>query len=376
MRMDKRQEGREIRSMTAVEMLTVPVEVANSSYEVRIGDGILSDCGEMIRALHRPGRVAVVTDTNVAQIHLPAVIVSLENAGLDPVVIAVEAGETSKRLECVGTICDAMIAANLDRNALLVALGGGVVGDLAGFAAAVYFRGIPFVQIPTTVVAQVDSSVGGKTGVNAPGGKNLIGSFHQPSLVIADPTTLLTLPAREYHEGFAEVVKHAVIRDAEMLAVLDPVDRSGLTALIARNVRIKAAIVAADERETTGERALLNFGHTIGHAIEQTGGYGRFLHGEAISIGLHAALRLSVRRAGLPVSECERVVARLRDFQLPVTIPTDLKTDDLIIAMGRDKKFVTGAVRFVLTRQLGSAFVSADVTVAEIAAVIDELRKH
>jgi 3-dehydroquinate synthase len=360
--------------MSASEPVTVEVRLARAPYCVRVGGGILAACGGMIRALHAGNRVAVVTDANVAAIHLPVVMESLAAAGFEAVAITVEAGETSKRLECAGQVCDAMIAAGLDRSALLVALGGGVVGDLAGFVAAIYYRGIPCVQIPTTVVAQVDSSVGGKTGVNAPGGKNLIGAFHQPSLVIIDPLTLGTLPARDYNEGFAEIIKHAVIRDAEMLAVLDPGERAGLAGLIARNVRIKAAIVAADERETGGERALLNFGHTIGHAIEQAAGYGRFRHGEAVSIGLRGALLLSVHRAGLAQADCDRVVRVLEAFQLPVRVPEDLATADILRAMGRDKKFVGGKVRFVLTARLGSAFLASDVTTEEIEAVVGELR--
>ncbi len=257
---------------------------------------------------------------------------------------------------------------------MLIALGGGVVGDLAGFVAAIYYRGIPYVQIPTTVVSQVDSSVGGKTGVNASGGKNLLGAFHHPVLVLADPATLLTLPDREFNEGFAEIIKHAAIRDSEMLDILDPARRDGLADLIARNVGIKARIVVADEKEITGERALLNFGHTIGHAIEQAAGYGRFLHGEAISIGLHAALRLSVEKAGLSEAEAEKVVAALEAFQLPTRIPSDLETDALMEAMGHDKKFESGQVRFVLLERLGSAFLSSSVTAGEIRVILENLK--
>ena len=262
-----------------------------------------------------------------------------------------------------------MISAGLDRSSAVVALGGGVVGDLAGFVAAIYYRGIPYIQIPTTIVAQVDSSVGGKTGVNAAGGKNLIGAFHQPRLVIADTSTLATLPAREFNEGFAEVIKHAAIRDFTMLDALDD-----LPALIARNVAIKAAIVAEDELETKGLRALLNFGHTIGHGIENAAGYGRYLHGEAISLGLVAACRLSVEKAGLDPAARDRIFSALARYKLPLSLPPDVETKAIVSALQKDKKFHGGSVRFVLLRQPGDAFVSGDVTEADITRQIEALR--
>lgn len=356
------------------EMLTVDVPLERAGYAVWIGDGLLAHLGERIRPFHAGGAVALVTDETVGSIHGAAAMNSLKEAGHDPVRIDVPAGEASKRMEMVAHVCDRMIEAGLDRKALVVALGGGVVGDLAGFVAGIYYRGVPYVQVPTTIVAQVDSSVGGKTGVNAPGGKNLIGVFHQPVTVIADTSTLATLPDREFREGFAEVIKHAAIRDPEMLDLLDPTRRDGLAELIARNVGIKARIVAADERETTGERALLNFGHTVGHAIEQAAGYGRLLHGEAIAIGIHAALRLSIAKAGLPEKEAARVLAALEAFELPARIPADLATDEILAAMAKDKKFEAGGIRFVLLERLGSAFVSAAVTADDVRAVVDELR--
>jgi 3-dehydroquinate synthase len=363
------------------EILTVNVPLAEAAgqpgagpYSVWIGDGLLAHAGEKIRPLHRGSKVAVVTDSNVAPIYADVVMDSLRDAGLEPALIVVEAGEASKRMEVVSQVIDAMIAAGLDRKAMLVALGGGVVGDLAGFVAAIYYRGIPYVQMPTTVVSQVDSSVGGKTGVNAPGGKNLIGAFHHPALVLADTMALRTLPDREFNEGVAEIIKHAAIRDPEMLDLLDPAQREGLADLMARNVAIKARIVAADERETTGERALLNFGHTVGHGIEQAAGYGEFLHGEAVSIGLCAALRLSVEKAGLPEAEAARVVAALEAFQLPTRIPAGLTTDAIMAALLRDKKFESGQVRFVLLERLGSAFVSGAVTLDDVRATVESLR--
>lgn len=355
-------------------MLTVDVALERTPYTVWIGDGLLAHCGGKIRPLHAGGKVAVVTDSHVAPIYAGAVMQSLAGEGFEPVLITVPAGESSKSMAIAARVADEMIAAGLDRKSLLVALGGGVVGDLAGFVAAIYYRGIPFVQIPTTVVSQVDSSVGGKTGVNAPGGKNLIGAFHHPLLVLADPATLLSLPEREFNEGFAEIIKHAAIRDDAMLGLLDPEKKSGLAPLIARNVAIKARIVEADERETTGERALLNFGHTVGHAIEQAAGYGRFLHGEAISIGLHAALRLSVSKAGLAEADAARILAALDAFRLPTRVPADLETTTLLDAMQRDKKFDAGKVRFVLLERPGVAFVSNSVTIEDIRGVVDSLR--
>jgi 3-dehydroquinate synthetase len=231
------------------------------------------------------------------------------------------------------------------------------------------------VQIPTTVVAQVDSAIGGKTGVNAREGKNLIGSFHQPAVVIADPATLRTLPKREFNEGMAEVIKHAVIRDAAMLLNLERAVASDLPALIVRNQRIKSRIVAEDEFERLGVRALLNFGHTIGHAIENAAGYGRYLHGEAISLGIAAAIRLSANKAGLSAEEAEMVLEALRAFDLPVRLPEEIPTNDLMKTLSKDKKFEAGSIRFVLTKKLGNAFVSKEVGEEDIRTAIEEIRK-
>ena len=347
----------------------VSVGLSRSPYKVLIGAGALQSSGGLIASVVKPGRCVVVTDSNVAPLYADAVEASLSRAGFLPVRVTVPAGESSKALSQVGAICDAMIEAGLDRSSLLVALGGGVIGDLAGFAAAVYYRGIPYIQIPTTIVSQVDSSVGGKTGVNAAGGKNLIGSFHQPKLVIADTETLRSLPARELNEGFAEVIKHAAIRDPDML---DALDVSPM--LVARNVAIKAAIVAEDEFETKGLRALLNFGHTIGHGIEAAAGYGKLLHGEAISLGLLAACRLSVRKAGLTEAEAARVSSALAAFDLPARLDSSIETDAVFTAIMKDKKFAAGSVRFVLLRSLGDAYVSSDVTPEDIRTAIEELR--
>jgi 3-dehydroquinate synthase len=341
----------------------VAVETSSARYVALVGEGLLAQLPELIltRTTLR-GRCAVITDDRVAPHYLEVVRDGLEKAGFGVHAVVVPAGEKSKSMARVAECCDAMIAAGLDRASFVVALGGGVVGDLAGFVAAIYYRGIPFVQVPTTIVAQVDSSVGGKTGVNAPGGKNLLGAFHQPALVVADPRTLRTLPEREFREGFAEVVKHGIIRDAALLDLIQPGARENLTELIARNIGIKAAIVAADERELSGQRALLNFGHTIGHAIENAAGYGEWFHGEAVSLGMVAALRLSRELVGL--SEAEE--NRCRQLLVELGLPTDLShlppVEELLVAMRKDKKFVGGLPRFVLTPRLGEALVSEAVT--------------
>jgi 3-dehydroquinate synthase len=271
------------------------------------------------------------------------------------------------------TICDRMIEAGLDGSSFVVAVGGGMVGDLAGFVAAIYHRGIPCVQVPTTLLAQVDSSIGGKTGVNTAAGKNLIGAWHQPALVISDVDTLETLPPRELRQGFAELIKHAVIRDAEMFERLQRFNRADLQALIRRNVEIKAWVVAADEREKTGERALLNFGHTIGHAIEWAGNYRDFLHGEAISLGMVAAAGISVRKAGLSEAERERIVRTLEAFELPTRLPSDFPKEKILGAVPRDKKFAGGEVRFVVVPAIGSARLVTDVKMADIRAAVETL---
>jgi 3-dehydroquinate synthase len=362
--------------MSSARSTNPPVEVevplARSPYKVLVGPGLLRESGSLIAGILKPARCALVTDTHVARLHAEPLEISLREAGFDPVRITIPAGESSKSFEQTAKICDAMIDAGLDRTSVLVALGGGVVGDLAGFAAAIYYRGIPCVQIPTTIVAQVDSSVGGKTGINAPGGKNLIGAFHQPRLVIADTDTLRTLPPREFHEGFAEIIKHAAIRDPAMLKADDSLD--GIASLIARNVAIKAAIVAEDEFETKGLRAFLNFGHTIGHGIENAAGYGRLLHGEAISLGLVAACRLSVEKSGLPQSAADQILAALARHRLPDKLPADISTESILAALRKDKKFHAGAIRFVLLRNLGDPYVSDAIGVSDMERAIEALR--
>lgn len=355
--------------------IEVPVEIPGAACRVMVGPGLIARAGALCTEAGLHGKCAVITDENVGKLHSAAVLESLRAAGFDPTLLAVPSGEKSKSMAAAETLIDGMLAAGLDRGSFVVALGGGVIGDLAGFVAAIYQRSTPFVQVPTTIVAQVDSSIGGKTGVNAKAGKNLIGAFHQPRLVLADTDTLATLPDREYREGFAEVIKHAAIRDAEMLDVIDPkAPRESLAPLIARNIAIKAVIVAEDEKERSNTRALLNFGHTVGHAIENVAGYGELLHGEAISIGLAAALVISQKKSGLSAQDADRIRTKLSSFGLPLTLPAHLGTDALLSAAAKDKKFSGGKIRFVVMPRLGEASVAEDVTAQDLRETIEAIR--
>ena len=282
-------------------------------------------------------------------------------------------GEGAKSIAQAGALCEQLSVAGLDRSSFLVSLGGGVIGDLTGFVASIFLRGIPYVTAPTTLLAQVDGCIGGKTGVNSSAGKNLIGSFHHPALVVIDTGTLRSLPDRIWHEGFAEVIKHGIIRDAELFDSLAACERDHPEELVERNVRIKAAIVAADEREQNGTRSLLNFGHTIGHAIEYASGYGNLLHGEALSLGIVAATHVSVRRAGLSLGECEKISAALRAHHLPTALPPNFAREKIFTALPRDKKFENGRVRFVVAHAIGRASVSEEVTMEDLQAAVAAL---
>jgi len=297
----------------------------------------------------------------------------MTRADYRPTLITIPAGEKSKYLNNAGGVCNRMIAADLDRESFVIGLGGGVIGDISGFVAAIFHRGIPHVQIPTTLLAMVDSSIGGKTGVNTRAAKNLIGAIHHPTLVIDDVDVLKTLPRREFNQGFAEIIKHAIISDAEMFAALKNVDLENLTPLIRRNIEIKSRIVAKDEDDRTGERAILNFGHTVGHAIERAGDYQEFLHGEAISLGIVAACDVSIKRSALPRDQRNAVVDLLRRFDLPTHLPPNFPREKIFEAMPFDKKFESGEVRFVVTPRIGSAHLSSDVTMEDIREAVDQL---
>ena len=320
---------------------------------------------------------AIVSDGNVASLFVDAVAKSLRSAGFRPTLITIPAGENSKTLKQASAICDRMIAAGLDRTSFVVGLGGGMIGDISGFVAAIYHRGIPHVQIPTTLLAMVDSSIGGKTGVNTRDGKNLIGAFHQPSLVIDDLNVLKTLPRRQFNQGFAEIIKHAVIADPKMFRMLQSWKKSAtppaLQRLIERNIQIKSRIVAKDERDKTGQRALLNFGHTVGHAIERAGNYRKFLHGEAVSIGIVAACAISVKRAGLPPNQGAAIVELLGRFGLPTRLSSKFPRRKILDALKFDKKFEGGKIRFVVAPAIGEAYVADNVTVDDIREAVKSL---
>ena len=299
------------------------VNLGPRSYTVQVGKDLLRGMGAEISKRFQGTKVAVITDSNVGPLYAEKVLKSLSEAGKQPTLITVPAGEGSKSLSWLESICNEMAKAGLDRKSFAVALGGGVIGDLAGFAASVYQRGIPYVQVPTTVLSQVDSSVGGKTGVNLTDAKNMVGTFHQPAHVFADIDTLESLPKREWNEGFAEIIKHGAIKDLSLFDAIEAVaaGKGDLGALIRRNISIKAAVVESDEHELIGKRALLNFGHTIGHAIESAAGYGKLLHGEAISIGLNAASWLSTQISGLTSLQHERIRALPQGLRSPADRP-------------------------------------------------------
>ena len=355
--------------------ISAKIDLKDNAYEVIVSKGILNDCGNYISNLEIGNKCAIISDSNVAPLYASKVSESLANNNIKSELIVVDAGESSKSLESVEKICRKMIKTGHDRHVFVIALGGGVIGDLAGLVASVFFRGVPFIQIPTTIVSQVDSAVGGKTGVNTPEGKNLIGSFYHPKIVITDTLTLSSLPEREFNEGFAEVIKHAAIRDKSMFEDIMSVEGyENLDELILRNVEIKARIVEQDEKELSGLRAHLNYGHTIGHAIETAGGYGKFLHGEAISLGLIGANKISSQKSNLSDSENEIIIKALKKFNLPTQLDDSVSTQSLIDIMKSDKKFKNGKIRFVILNKLGEAELSEDVSEADISLAIEALR--
>jgi 3-dehydroquinate synthase len=345
-------------------MQTLSLALGERSYPIHIGAGLLDQAA--CYAPVRGKRVAVVTNPVVQALYLARVQAAIVQAGGESVPVIVEDGEQAKAWPSLDRVFDALLAARLGRDALIVALGGGVIGDLAGFAAAVYQRGIPFLQVPTTLLAQVDSSVGGKTAINHARGKNMVGAFHQPLAVIADVATLDTLPDRELRAGIAEVIKHGLVLDLELLAWLEQNverllarDRAALAHAVRRSCELKAAVVADDEREA-GRRAILNFGHTFGHAIEAGVGYGEWLHGEAVAAGMVMAAELSARAGTLRRRDAERAKALIARAGLPVQGPK-LAVERYLELMQVDKKAAGGRVRFILLEGLGSATQRSDV---------------
>jgi 3-dehydroquinate synthase len=351
---------------------SIPVDLGARAYEVLLGPGLLEDAGARLRPLARRDRVAVVSDQTVWGLHGPRLTAALERAGLAVHPVVLPPGEQTKSFSGLETLCDALLGLELDRGDLIVAFGGGVIGDLAGFAAAIYKRGADFVQIPTTLLAQVDSSVGGKTAIDTPRGKNLIGAFHQPRLVLADLDVLSTLPDREMRAGYAEVLKYGLLGDRSFFAWLEANagavlarDPAALARAVARSVEMKAEIVIADEREA-GRRALLNLGHTFAHALEAETGYGEaLLHGEAVGLGSAMAFRFSAAEGLCSPDDADRAVAAIAASGLPSRL-SDLSgrtfaAQALLRHMAQDKKAEGGRLTFILVRALGEAFVARDV---------------
>ena len=352
---------------------TLTVELGRRSYPILIGDGVLSDGALLAR--HVPARdVLIVSNTTVAPLYLDALERALSPRR--PVATLLPDGESYKTLDTVARILDVLVANRFGRDCVVVALGGGVVGDMAGFAASVYQRGVAFVQVPTTLLAQVDSAVGGKTGVNHPGGKNLIGAFHQPTAVLADTDTLATLAPRELRAGLAEVIKYGLIRDAGFFAWLEAQtdallagDRDALAHVILRSCQIKAEIVGRDEFEH-GERALLNFGHTFGHAIEAATGYGRWLHGEAVAAGMVMAARMSCESGLIDAATLARISALIERMGLPTRVE-GVSAEAMLEGMRMDKKVLEGQIRLVLLRGIGEGFVTAEYDPQRLKRTLD-----
>lgn len=354
-------------------MQTVRVDLRERSYPIHIGRGLLESVGGRLQELRCARKVAVISNTVVGPLYVPKIEGSLRDAGFTPTAIELPDGEEHKNFAWLTFLYDRMIDAGLERNSAVVALGGGVVGDMAGFAASTYLRGVPFVQVPTTLLAQVDSSVGGKTGVNHVAGKNLIGTFYQPRFVLIDIDTLRTLPRREFLAGLTEVIKYGVILDAELFALIErelkailALDAEVLTEVIRVCCTLKAMVVTEDEREAD-YRAILNFGHTAGHAIEALTEYKRYLHGEAVSIGMAFAARLSHARGYASAEVVERVVQLLKRAQLPVDMPKDLGGKPLALAIKADKKASGDKIRFVCIDDIGQTRFDL-MTAEEIAA--------
>ncbi len=338
---------------------SIHLDLGKNSYDIHIAQGEIDRLGERLETLAFKGQVAVVTNPKIDRLYGERVNKGLRKSGYRPIVIQIPAGERYKTLKQIGRIYDRLIEHRFERKDLLIALGGGVIGDMTGFAAATFLRGVPFVQCPTTVVAQVDASIGGKTGVDHPKGKNLIGAFHQPRFVSSDPAVLTTLQKREYRSGLAEVVKYGVISDERFFSYLEEnsrdiraLDLDKVSKCIERSSEIKAQIVASDERES-GLRKILNYGHTIGHAVETLTGYRNINHGEGVAMGMIAASRLAVELGLLRAQDVTRQVALLEAFGLPTRLP-DLDPADILNVMAGDKKVMGGEIYFILPKKIGS----------------------
>ncbi|WP_408591544.1 3-dehydroquinate synthase [Novosphingobium sp.] len=364
-------------------MAVIPVAIAGAPYDVRIEAGVLRNAGHHCRPFIRKNHVAVVTDSNVAAAWRDTVTDTFAAEGIASHWLVLPAGEATKSWAYLAQVVDFLLAQEVERRDKVVALGGGVIGDLTGFAASMVKRGCGFIQLPTTLLAQVDSSVGGKTAINTPLGKNLVGAFHQPSLVLADPLALDTLPLRDTRAGYAEVIKYGLIDDAPFFAWCEENgakvlagDATAREIAIARSVAAKARIVAADEKETAGVRALLNLGHTFGHALEAETGYSdRLLHGEGVALGMVLAARFSVRQGLMHGQDAERIAAHIGSVGLPASLAAlglDCDGRKLADHMLHDKKMDAGTLPFLLLRGIGQTFLAKDVNLTDIAAFLDE----
>ena len=357
---------------------TLRVELGANSYPIIVGSGLLNRAAELLTPHLKSNKVLIVSDAFVKARYMPVVSRSLTDAGLDVHAIEIPVGEESKSLAQFSRIQDRLVAHQLDRGSTLIALGGGVIGDLAGFAAAVYMRGIAYVQIPTTLQAQVDASVGGKTAINHPKGKNLIGAFHQPKLVIIDVDTLKTLPQRDIRAGLIEVIKMGVIRDEPLFKMVEEnldallnTEDATLIEMIASACVSKAEIVAKDEKES-GLRMVLNYGHTFGHALEALTHYNRYRHGEAVSIGMNCAAQLAVNLRMFSETDFQRQCALLKRAKLPLTFPPDLTPETLCDAMSLDKKTLGGKLRLILPTRIGEVVIRDDIDNRQVLAAISE----
>ncbi len=358
----------------------VRVPLGSRGYDIEIGPGLLTTLASELAEMDLGHRYALVTDSNVHELIGQDVERMLSDSGIEVESFVFQAGEQSKSMETVVELARGMVRSGFDRKSAVIALGGGVVGDVAGFLSSLFMRGIPFVQVPTTLLAQVDSSVGGKTGVDLPEGKNLLGTFYQPSRVVADIATLVTLPRRELGNGLAEIVKYGMIRSPGLFSLLEErwwdvinLDPELIADIVARSCAIKADVVAEDEREG-GLRRILNFGHTIGHAVEAVSEYS-VAHGEAVAMGMVAVSHISVGRGLMNDEELERLKGLLRSLELPVAIPHHISTSRIMETMRHDKKSVAGRINFVLTRSIGDTVIVDDVSDEEVGRAIDATRQ-
>ena len=368
--------------MTTTNAHRINVALERNPYDIVIGDGVLGTVGEELSRLGaKPGKkILVVSNADVAVPYGDACLNSLREKGYNVEMLVIEAGEEQKLLRTVSQIHDAAFSFKLERSSMMLALGGGVVGDMTGFASATWLRGVGVVQVPTTLLAMVDASIGGKTGVNHPGGKNLIGAFHQPNLVLIDPTTLNTLPIREFRAGMAEVIKYGILGDPDLFSELESCDdpsspgglgRTRLESILRRSAAAKARIVAADEREG-GLRAVLNYGHTFGHVVEALCGYGTWLHGEAVALGMVAVGELAVQRGNWSRIDAERQKQLIAKAGLPTTWP-ELNLEAVLHTLQGDKKVRDGQLRFVIPTEIGSVEIQNDISRDEITHCLEQL---